>query len=232
MDTRLRAERDERMQPLVSLPFTPDNRDQRIRYYELLLERNRLDDLPRYDLPEGYHFAMYRPGDRDSWIAIEHSAGEVMGQSHGEDVWARYFSWNEAELPERMVFIENEAGEKVATASAYLDIYGRDQSGAGWLHWVAVRKEDQGRGLARPLIAYTLRRLRSLGYNRAKIPTQTTTWVACKLYLDFGFTPIPENAVHSRDGWRIMRALTDHPALKAFDPATVEEILSGEKEQR
>ena len=56
--------------------------------------------------------------------------------------------------------------------------------------------------------------------------------LASKLYLDFGFTPIPENAVHSRDGWRIMRALTDHPALKAFDPATVEEILSGEKEQR
>ena len=219
------------MQPLVSLPFTPDNRDQRIRYYELLLERNRLDDLPRYDLPEGYRFAMYRPGDRDSWIAIEQSAKELHSTAQGLEVWARYFGWNESELPERMVFIENEAGEKVATATAYFDIYGRDQSGAGWLHWVAVRREDQGRGLARPLIAYTLRLLRSLGSARAKIPTQTTTWVACRLYLDFGFVPIPENAVHSRDGWRIMRALTDHPALQGFEPAAVEEILSGEEEQ-
>lgn len=215
----------------VQLPFAPDNHDSRIRYYELLLQRDRLDDLPNYPLPEGYRFVMYRPGDRDSWIAIEQSAKELHSTAQGLEVWARYFGWNESELPERMVFIETEAGEKVATATAYFDIYGRDQSGAGWLHWVAVRREDQGRGLARPLIAYTLRLLRSLGSARAKIPTQTTTWVACRLYLDFGFVPIPENAVHSRDGWRIMRALTDHPALQGFEPAAVEEILSGEEEQ-
>ena len=215
----------------VQLPFAPDNHDSRIRYYELLLQRDRLDDLPNYPLPEGYRFVMYRPGDRDSWIAIEQSAKELHTATQGLEVWARYFGWNESELPERMVFIENEAGEKVATATAYFDIYGRDQSGAGWLHWVAVRREDQGRGLARPLIAYTLRLLRSLGSARAKIPTQTTTWVACRLYLDFGFVPIPENAVHSRDGWRIMRALTDHPALQGFEPAAVEEIFSGEEEQ-
>ena len=28
----------------------------------------------------------------------------------------------------------NDAGEKVATATAFYDIYGRDKSGAGWLH--------------------------------------------------------------------------------------------------
>jgi GNAT superfamily N-acetyltransferase len=215
----------------VQLPFVPDNHDSRIRYYELLLQRERLDGLPDYTLPEGYRFAMYRPGDRDSWIAIEHSARELHNAEQGLEVWARYFGWNENELPERMVFIENEAGEKVATATAYFDIYGRDRSGAGWLHWVAVRREDQGRGLARPLIAYTLRLLRSLGSTRAKIPTQTTTWVACRLYLDFGFTPVPENAVNSREGWRIMRALTDHPALQGFEPAATAEILSGEEEQ-
>ncbi len=217
------------MHSLVQLPFVPDNHDSRIRYYELMLKRERLDDLPRYALPEGYHFVMYRHGDRDNWIAIEHSAKELLGQSHGLDVWARYFGWNEAELPERMVFIENEAGEKVATATAYFDIFGRDQSGAGWLHWVAVRREDQGKGLARPLIAYTLRLLRSLGHSQAVIPTQTSTWVACKLYLDFGFKPIAENVQRNRDGWRIIRSLTDHPALQAFEPATVEEILSQEQ---
>lgn len=215
----------------ITLPVVLDNHDSRIRYYELLLKRERLDDLPSYTLPEGYHFAMYRPGDRDSWIAIEKSAKELHSHAQGLEVWARYFGWNESELPGRMVFIENEAGEKVATATAYFDIYGRDQSGVGWLHWVAVRREDQGRGLARPLIAYTLRLIRELGSAKAKIPTQTTTWLACKLYLDFGFRPIPENAVHSRDGWRIMRALTDHPALKDFDPATAEEILNREEEQ-
>mgnify|MGYP002508266182 CR=1 FL=1 len=52
----------------------------------------------------------------------------------------------EDSLCRRMVFVENIAGEKVATATAYEDITGRDRSGSGWLHWVAVRREYQGRG--------------------------------------------------------------------------------------
>lgn len=214
---------------MVQLPFIPDNHDSRIRYCELHLHRERLDDLPVYPLPDGYRFVMYRPGDRDAWIAIERSAKELVGKEQGLEVWDSYFGWNEAELPERMVFVENVQGEKVATATAYFDIHRQDPSGAGWLHWVAVRREDQGKGLARPLIAHTLRLLHQLGYDRARLHTQTTTWVACRLYLDFGFEPIPENIVHNRDGWRIMRALTDHPSLRGFEPASAQEILSGEE---
>ena len=36
----------------------------------------------------------------------------------------------------------------------------------------------------------------------------------------------PENTVESRDGWRIMKALTNHPALTEFDAASEQEILS------
>ena len=41
----------------------------------------------------------------------------------------------------------------------------------------------QGKGLARPLIAHTLRRLRALGYGEIFVSTQTTTWVAARLYM-------------------------------------------------
>ena len=51
--------------------------------------------------------------------------------------------------------------------------------------------------------------------------------MAVKVYLDLGFRPIPQNAVHSRDGWRIVKALTGHPALAEFDAAGEEEILAG-----
>ena len=125
-----------------------------------------------------------------------------------------------------MVFIENSAGEKVATATAFYDIYERDKSGDGWLHWVAVRREYQGKGLAKPLISYVLNVMRELGYRHAKIPTQTTTWLACKIYLDLGFMPLPKNAVNSRNGWRIIKALTNHPALTEFEPAAMDEILN------
>lgn len=47
------------------------------------------------------------------------------------------------ELPSRMFFIETDEGEKIATATAFYDIYGRDTSNDGWLHWVAVKREYQ-----------------------------------------------------------------------------------------
>ena len=189
-----------------------DNHDDRIPYYELLLERT-LEDLPQLLLPEGYRFVFYRPGDRDAWIDIEKSAKEFSTYEQGLEAWNRYYGDREYELAERMVFVENTNGEKVATATAFYDITNRDKSGAGWLHWVAVRREHQGKGLSKPLIAYVLGLMRELGYSHAKIPTQTTTWLACKIYLDFGFAPIPQNAVNSRDGWRIIKALTNHAAL-------------------
>lgn len=200
-----------------------DNHDNRIKYYELMLERN-LNDLPHFPLPEGYRYVFYQEGDRDRWIDIEKSAKEFTSYEQGLESWSRYYGDRENTLTNRMVFIEDTDGRKIATATAYYDVRGIDQSGDGWLHWVAVRREYQGRGLAKPLITHVLDIMRCLGYTHAKIPTQTTTWLACKVYLDLGFRPIPENAVHSRDGWRIVKALTDHAALEEFDPAAVDEI--------
>ena len=125
----------------------------------------------------------------------------------------------------RMVFVVNEAGDKVATATAFYDIRGIDQSGDGWLHWVAVRREDQGRGLSKPLISHVIQIMKALGQTHCKIPTQTTTWVAVKVYLDLGFRPIEKNLVNSRDGWRIIKRLTDHPALAELDAAKDDEVL-------
>ena len=202
-----------------------DNHDTRIKYYELLLERESLDALPEYTLPKGYRFVFYRTGDRDAWIDIEKEAKEFTSYDEGLDAWTRYYANKEDELYDRMVFVENEQGEKVATATAFYDITGRDTSGAAWLHWVAVKRSYQGKGLSKPLIRYVLGIMKDLGYSHAKIPTQTYTWLACKIYLDFGFTPIPQNAVNSRDGWRILKALTDHPALSEFDSASIDEII-------
>lgn len=201
-----------------------DNNDKRIKYYELLLEGS-LDDISEYPLPDGYHFEFYKDGDRDFWIEIEKSAKEFSDYDEGVSAWNRYYAGRENELYNRMVFIVNEQGEKVATATAFYDIHGRDKSGAGWLHWIAVKREYQGKGLSKPLITYVLKLMKTLGYTHAKIPTQTNTWLAVKIYLDLGFRPIPENAVNSYDGWCIIKALTDHEVLKDFETVDKASIM-------
>ena len=203
-----------------------DNHDSRIRYVELEFWRDDLKNIPPFALPEGYRFAFYQPGDRDTWIDIEKSAKEFSSYEQGLESWNRYYEGREDMLPSRMVFIETDKGEKVATATAYFDIYGNDKTGAGWLHWVAVRREYQGRGLAKPLIAFTLGLMPGLGYDHAMLSSQTNTWLACKIYLDLGFRPESHNAKENALGWRILKALTDHPALKDFEAATEMEILA------
>ncbi len=191
-----------------------DNIEPKIKYYEIMLYNDDNRPFDEYPLPEGFRFVYYKDGDRDSWIEIEKSAKEFDNYEDGLKAWEKYYGGHESELYGRMFFIENESGEKVATATAFYEP--SDTSGAGWLHWVSVRRDHQGRGLARPLISHTLNRLHDIGYTVIKIPTQTTSWVAVKLYLDFGFKPIPKNAEHSYDGYRILRTLTDHTSLSVF----------------
>lgn len=203
-----------------------DNHDHRIRYMELEFVRDDLLDIPCYELPKGYRFVFYQPGDRNTWIEIERSAKEFTSYDQGLESWNRYFGGKEDTLHKRMVFIETDAGEKVATATAYYDIYGNDKTCAGWLHWVAVRREYQGRGLARPLIAFTINLMPGLGYDHAMLSSQTNTWLACKLYLDFGFRPDKESLKKNYIGWKILKAITNHPALYGIPAATETEILA------
>lgn len=206
------------------MPMQFDNHDSRICFFELVLERP-LGDLPDLVLPSGYGFASYRPGDRDLWIDIEKSAREFSSYEDGLIAWQRYFAASEQILPDRMVFVVNPAGEKVGTATAFFDIRTGDDHENGMLHWVAIRRDEQGKGLSKPLILRALHCMRELGYSRVVVPTQTTTWLACRVYLDLGFRPVPRNAERNWMGWRIVRTLTDHPALREFEPVQMDEIV-------
>ena len=181
-----------------------DNHDSRIPFVDLLMERELTEAIPSYELPEGYHFAFYQPGDRDAWIAIEQSAKELKNFEQGVEIWQQYYGKVEPLLHDRMLFIINSAGEKVATATAYPT----DEPGLGQVHWVAVKREEQGKGLARPLIAKVLEVLAGHGSRRAFLHTQTVTWVAVRLYQQFGFRPTSESAEKHAEGWRIIHELT------------------------
>jgi len=205
-----------------------DNHDSRLKYYHIVMEMDDSVPVETYDLPEGYSFVTYEDGDREDWISIEWSAKEFTCYADGINAWNRYYAKYEHLLPGRMFFVVAPNGEKVATATAFFDPNSPDD-GKAWLHWVAVRRDYQGKGLARPIISKALSRLRELGHGKLFVSTQTTTWLACKLYMDFGFRPEAENVRESEFGYRMLKTLTNHPALRDFEPATVEEMLAEEE---
>ena len=126
------------------------------------------------------------------------------------DAWQRYYGKHEDVLPDRMFFIVGPNGKKVATATAFFD----EKLPGGWLHWVSVSRDAQGKGLSRPLIAHTLHRLQALGYKELFVPTQTTTWVAAESCTLISAS-VPCRRIWKKidSGWRMLKTLTDHPAL-------------------
>lgn len=49
-----------------------------------------------------------------------------------------------------------------------------------------------------------------------RLSIQTTTWLACKVYMDLGFLPVEQNLKHNYEGWQIIKALTKHNALQTI----------------
>lgn len=193
--------------------------DHRIKYYPIYLTRNNLDDIKEYPLPTGYSFEFYQDGDKDKWIDIGLKDNEFNNYEEGLNAWNTYYLNHENELYNRLIFIKKD-NEYIATATAYYDVKGNDDQSIGRLHWFGIKKEYQSKGLSKPLLSYTLKQLKKLGYTKTKISTQPNSWLACKLYLDFGFVPTDDNI----EGWNIVKTITNHPALKEYK--TVEKIFN------
>ena len=191
-----------------------NNIDRTLKYVDLYLVHNDLDNIIDYKLPDGYRFVFFNDGDEKSWVEIEMSAGEFLSFEEGMEAFKHYYGKHYEELKELCIFIENEKGDKVATSTAfYLDIPENDITGN--VHWVSVRKDYQGKHLSKPLIAETLRQMRKLGHKKTLLHTQTHTWLAVKIYLDMGFSPykMEENYL----GWQIIKKLTNHEKLKNIE---------------
>lgn len=166
---------------------------------EMRAELNR--EIPKFELSAPYGLRTYREGDEQHWSEIQCTAEEFPSV---EDALRRGFNVSFKPdgllLPGRMFFVADGNDVPVATASAWF--YG----GIGMLHWVAVHGQHQGRGLARPVIAQALRRMQEIGYTRAMLHTQPMSWVAIRLYLEFGFKPVWPEDEKTLEGWKAVYA--------------------------
>lgn len=195
--------------------------DNTIKYYELLMKYDDTSNLKEYELPEGFHYEFYKPGDEEEWVIIHIESGEFTSVEKGLKHFHDFYDYFIDELDKRCIFIvDDSTNEKVGTATISLlekKEFGYDAA----VDWVAIKKKYQGRKLARPLINKFVEIARDLGHKEIILHTQTTTWLAAKLYSDYGFDILNNEETA---GWSILKTLTNHPKLCEYEVLSNEEI--------
>jgi len=153
--------------------------------------------MPECELPAPYGIRTFRAGEEADWCRIATSAEEFDSE---EEAMKRGFNGSFRPdyllLDGRMFFVVDENDKPVGTTSAWFDGEG------GMLHWVAIEAQHQGKGLARPMIAAAMKRMHEFGYEKAMLHTQPMSWVAIRLYLEFGFKPVWPKDEKTLAGWK------------------------------
>jgi GNAT superfamily N-acetyltransferase len=154
----------------------------------LTMVREDLDNLPSHPLPAPFSIRWYEPGDEVHWVALQapfYQPGEIT-----VDLFREEFGSNADALSARHSFLLDPTGQPIGTAAAwtYDGFRGPEY---GRIHWVAIARDYQGRGLSKPLLSAVCRRLLDLGHTKAYLTTSTHRPVAVALYRRFGFVELP-----------------------------------------
>jgi len=160
--------------------------DKSVPYVDVLMHRKAGAPLPIYDVPPGFRAVWFRPGDEKDWARLETSVLEFPNEMEALLYFQARFIAFFAELALRCVFLETEAGERVATAMAWWEYSGlrRDP----WLHWVSVSPAYQGKGLGKAVVSAALCRMRAIEGDRDfYLHTQTWSHKAIGIYKLLGF---------------------------------------------
>lgn len=150
----------------------------------------------------------YRPGDQEVWRSIQTEADWL--NSITLKMFAESFGDDEEELARRQLYLCDSSGTPIGTSTAWHSV--REDCLWGRVHWVAIRPDWQGRGLAKPLLSETLQRLEDLGHDKVFLTTATPRYPAITLYLNFGFAPEIRND-DDRSAWEQVAEKVDHPLL-------------------
>ncbi len=143
---------------------------------------------PRYELPAGYEFVFYRKGDEKHWAEIETAVGQFSCVEKGIEYFNREFIEGQDLDPEkRMLFVTSPDGEYVGTASLWNGLFYGEKKQR--IHWVAVKDEHSGKGIAKAMLCRLMDLYRELGYSGfIYLLTGTRNWHAVSLYRKFGFS--------------------------------------------
>lgn len=180
--------------------------DAPIPYIPLMMAHDDVSSAPDLCLPSGYSIRLSMPGDEGEWAAIAANASEFASQGEALAYFLRHFRGYIDKLPLRCLMLEDGVGRAVGTATGW---FMDDDESIGRLHWVVIAKEHQGRGLCRPLVAQTMRRMAALGHTKAMLTTQPQSWKGIRVYSYLGWKPFDDGSPEFCKGWELVRELTD-----------------------
>lgn len=163
---------------------------------QLCMKRDNLKNLPDITLPEGYTLRTSVSDDAANWV---HIMDESFGGEHTIEGFCSEMVEHPAYRPDRLFFICGPDGMPCATAGAYRDRGGFDDS-VGYVHYVGVSTEHLGRKLGYWVSLAVLHKFREEGCTSSFLHTDDFRLPAIKTYLNLGFKPILMHENH-RERW-------------------------------
>ena len=153
---------------------------------EIWMVNERLADAPTFAFPARYRMRWYQSGDADVWLRVQQAADLY---NHFEpDTFVREFGADEDRLVQRVGFLLDPWHTPIGTIAAWADEFNGSEYGR--IHWVAILPDEQGKGLAKPMMSAACQRLLALGHTNAYLDTATARLPAINLYRLFGFEPV------------------------------------------
>lgn len=161
--------------------------DKSLPYYDIIMKRDAGSSVFEYRLPDGYSFSMFKNGDEKAWSKIEASVLEFDDELDALLYFQKDFMPFISELERRCLFIENSAGEKIATSTAWWDYTGSRRYPMP--HWVAVKPQYQGLGLGKAVVSRITQLMVEIdGDMDFYLHTQTWSHKAVKIYERLGYS--------------------------------------------
>lgn len=165
----------------------------------LLMRRPDLLDLPPLPpLPNDYALRQMRPEDTAAVAA-------VLDRAFADEAWdvARVADTLNEQQGVKQTLVIDFRGRPIATASARLrpDRF----PGSGYLHWVAVDPDHQGRRFGYFISLAVLHAFGAMGCADAVLETQDHRLAAIQTYLKLGFVPQYPDETHL-PRWEVIQA--------------------------
>ncbi len=170
-------------------------------FYEML--RSDLENIPEAPLPPGLEIRPARPEHyRLVWDALEEAFLDHWGYvSRGEEDYQTWLGVSQFQ-PELWKVAWDTATNQVAgmvLSCIFEEENARHHRRQGWLDDIGVRRPWRRRGLARALIAESLRDLKARGMTEAALGVDTeNTTGALRVYEGIGFRPIKRHAAYRK----------------------------------